>query len=54
MYQTAVGNVEEVVRKCIEDTLLLISKADELNNDMEAIHKLHDQMCVSVHRRDDF
>lgn len=46
IYQTSVENTQVVVDKCIKDTLLLISKADELNNDMEAIHKLGDQMCA--------
>ena len=45
MYQLSVDNTASVIDGCIKDTLALIAKADELNNDMDAIHKLHDQMC---------
>ena len=43
-----VEQVGKTVDKCVEDTLALITKADELNANMAPIHELATQMYVGV------
>jgi len=46
-YALGVDQVNKTVEKCVEETVALINKADELNANMAPIHQLAAQMCVS-------
>jgi len=43
-YQMSINNLGEVVDKCVADTSVLVSKADELNAEMAPIHNIAAQI----------
>lgn len=45
-YALGVDQVNKTVEGCVEETVALINKADELNANMAPIHQLAAQMCV--------
>jgi len=45
-YNLGTQNVSKAVSKCMDDTLLLINKTDELNAEIAPIYTIATQMCA--------